>query len=118
MLLNVTKKEINAILDAHHLLWIQTGGKEGSKADLSRANLLWTDLSIVWNKHCCHLSWLKDGTVCIRIGCECHPIPEWENIKEELADRHDRAWWNAEGQYVFEYLKGEAARYEAKKEDK
>ena len=144
------EKELKAVLDAH-LLWIQTNGKEGAEANLSRANLFRANLSganlseanmseaflseanlsgadlsgadlsgatitIIQNKYTCHLSWLKDGTTCIRIGCVCLPIEEYERKKERLAnEKKDRGWWDAEGQYIFDFLKEEAARYDAKK---
>jgi len=170
----MTKKDLKAVLDAH-LLWIQSGGKEGTRADLRDANLRGADLSdanlrgadlrgadlrdanlrgadlsdadlsdadlsdanlsgadlsdanlsdadlsdaeitVIFSKYTCHLSWLKDGTTCIRIGCKCIPVAEYEAKKEELADANDRSWWDAEGQYIFGFLKGEATRYDAKK---
>jgi len=150
----MTKKDLKAVLDAH-LLWIQSGGKEGpranlsganlsdaglsdadlrganlsganlsganlsgadlSDADLSDAGLYGAEITVIFSKYTCHLSWLKDGTTCIRIGCKCIPVAEYEAKKEELADANDRSWWDAEGQYIFGFLKGEATRYDAKK---
>src|SRR5271157_3607254 len=128
---DMTGHEIKEILEKH-LVWIKTDGKEGVRADLYRANLSGANLSganlyradltlanltIVWNKYCCLLSWQKNGTTCVRIGCECHPVEEWtEELQAELAAKHDQAWWDAHGRHIFAFLKEEAARYEASRE--
>ena len=78
-------------------------------ANLYGADLRGANLTIIWQKYCCHLSW-ADGVVNIRIGCECHDIPTWEKEKEAIADKDDRKWWDAHGQYIYEFLKGEAER--------
>ena len=91
-----------------------------SRANLSRANLSGADLfgadlfgaSIIWNKYVCCLSWEDKGkTVCIRIGCKCHPVEDYKQIAEELATENDREWWDKSGKFIFEFLVGEAERY-------
>ena len=86
-----------------------------SGADLSGADLSKADLTVIWNKYVCHLSWRKNGTTCIRIGCQCLPVAEYEEKKEALADELDRPWWDEHGTHIFEFLKAEAAREDAKK---
>jgi len=81
-------------------------------ADLRGADLKWTVIS---SKYICHLSEDKDGKTLIRIGCECLPIAEWERQKDALADKHDRQWWDESGQYIYEFLKAEAYRYDKTK---
>jgi hypothetical protein len=115
----MTREEIEEVL-GKHLLSIRSDGKEGRRANLSgadlyRANLTNANLTVIWHKYVCHLSWRKDGTTCIRIGCQCLPIPEYEAKKEAFADKLDRAWWNKHGAHIFDFLKAEAAKYEAKK---
>jgi hypothetical protein len=104
-----------ANLSGANLSGADLSGADLSRADLFGANLFGANLSgasVVWNKYVCLLSWLKDGTVCIRLGCECHPVADWTpKLQEELADKHDRSWWDRSGKYVFEFLKGEAERY-------
>ena len=81
-------------------------------ANLHGANLKWTVLS---SKYVCHLSEDKDGKTLIRIGCECRPASEWETMKDELAGKHDRKWWDDAGQYIYAFLKAEAERYDEEK---
>jgi hypothetical protein len=81
-------------------------------ADLRGADLKWTVIS---SKYICHLSEDKNGVTLIRIGCECLPVAKWEKQKDALADKHDREWWNESGQYIYEFLKAEAERYDKQK---
>ncbi len=81
-------------------------------ADLRGARLKWTVIS---SKYICHLSEDKNGKTLIRIGCECRPIVQWERQKDALADKHDRQWWDKTGQYIYEFLKAEAERYDKTK---
>ena len=41
---NISKEELNKIID-NHKKWLQSGGEEGERADLSSANLRYADLS-------------------------------------------------------------------------
>ena len=82
-----------------------------TRADLSGADLTRADLTIIWNKYPCHLSWCGE-IVCIRIGCECRPVEEYDGMKDELGAEHDPKWWNKHGKYIFEFLKEEAKRVE------
>ena len=123
------QNELKRILEEHRK-WVY--GEGGLCADLSRANLSCADLSranlrgadlrgadlkwtVISSKYICHLSEDKDGKTLIRIGCECLPIAEWERQKDALADKHDRQWWDESGQYIYEFLKAEAYRYDKTK---
>ena len=41
---NISKEELDKIID-NHKKWLQSGGEEGERADLSSANLRYADLS-------------------------------------------------------------------------
>ena len=82
-----------------------------TRADLSGADLSRANLTIIWNKYPCHLSW-QGEIVCIRIGCECRPVKEYDGMKDELGAHHDPQWWNKHGKYIFDFLKEEAKRVE------
>ena len=109
-----------ANLSGANLTWANLYGADLSGADLYRAylygtnlysaNLFRANLTVIFSKYCCHLSWTKSGETCILIGCECRPVDEYEEMADDLATLHDRAWWESEGKYIFEFLKGEAAR--------
>lgn len=70
-------------------------------------------LTVVVDKYTCHLSWEK-GVTNIRMGCIHHTVERWENDKEKIIDS-DKVWWNLKGQYIYEFLKGEALRYKERK---
>jgi carbonic anhydrase/acetyltransferase-like protein (isoleucine patch superfamily) len=51
----------------------------------------------------------------IRIGCEHHTIAEWDAHGAAYARKDGEAvWWEEIGKYQYEYLKGEALRYQEK----
>ena len=83
-------------------------------ADLRGANLRGADLkwTVIASKYICHLSEDKNGKTLIRIGCECLSIADWEEQKDALANKHDWEWWGESGQYIYEFLKAEAERYD------
>lgn len=64
----------------------------------------------VCSKYICNIIPYKDR-VEIRIGCESHTVEDWEKLKEALADKHDREWWDKTGARIYEFLKGEVAQY-------
>ncbi len=70
---------------------------------------------VICSKYNCNIIPYEDR-IEIRIGCESHTIEDWELLKEELADKHDREWWDAAGSRVYEFLKGEVVAYQRKKE--
>ena len=117
---NLSGADLNgANLSGADLGYANLYGANLSGADLSRANLYGANLSgadlsganltIIWNKYPCHLSW-QGEIVCIRMGCECHTIEEWESDIDEINDGGDPEWWEKHGKYIFEFLKEEAKR--------
>ena len=98
-----------ADLSGASLFGADLSGANLSDAYLSRAYL--SRASFIFNKYVCHLSWLKDGTVCIRIGCECRPVAEYKRMANKLAKQHDQEWWNKSGKFIFKFLCEEAKRY-------
>ncbi len=52
---------------------------------------------------------INKDSVNIRIGCEVHPIEQWENHGAQLADKHcESEWWDTTGKHMLELLKHEA----------
>ena len=105
--------KLKLILD-NHLLYINSNRKEGTCANLKGANLYCADLeganlTFIFSKYICHLSWDKE-VVCIRIGCKTYPIKFWEENKSKIADKNDREWWDKTGQFIYIFLKKEAER--------
>jgi hypothetical protein len=68
-------------------------------------------LSVLWNRYAANILPLKAG-VKIRIGCEVHTIKEWDEHGAAYARKDNEAeWWENHGQYIYEFMKGEAERY-------
>jgi bifunctional N-acetylglucosamine-1-phosphate-uridyltransferase/glucosamine-1-phosphate-acetyltransferase GlmU-like protein len=64
------------------------------------------------SKYNCNIQPYKDH-INIRIGCESHPIADWTlELQEQLADKHDRVWWDKAGKRIFSYLLQEAEVYQ------
>ena len=64
-------------------------------------------------KYDCNIVPMHNG-VNICIGCECLPMDEYIQRQDELADKHDRIWWDETGKWIFDFLCEEARLYEAK----
>ena len=57
----------------------------------------------------------RDGDMYIRIGCEHHTIADWDAHGAAYARKDGEAeWWDETGKYMYEYLRGEAERYQAR----
>ena len=57
----------------------------------------------------------RDGDMYIRIGCEHHTIADWDAHGAAYARKDGEAeWWDETGKYMYEYLRGEAERYQSK----
>ena len=85
---------------------VEQGARVGRGAIVERD----ARVAAIINKYICNISPLQKS-VNIRLGCELHSIPEWEELKEKIADKNDRQWWDESGQFIYEFLKQEAERY-------
>ena len=62
----------------------------------------------------CNIVPCKDH-VEIKIGCVCETVETWENGQFEIAEEQGEVeWYQEKGQYIYQFLKGEADRYTAK----
>ena len=55
---------------------------------------------------------IKKESIEIRIGCEIHPVSQWELHGAKLAEKHGESlWWTQTGQHMLELLVNEAKTF-------
>ena len=91
--------------DAH----IEQGARIGRDAHIGQG----ARITVVVSRYFCNIIPMS-GKVLIRIGCQIHDIDTWESNQWHIAAPYvneDDNWYETYGQYIYQYLKGEAERY-------
>lgn len=88
---------INQIIE-QHALWLDTDGKEGSRANLTRANLYGAsgNLNNLKSVFCDTYPVTYTAEV-MQIGCQCHRLEDWWSFDDariiEMEGKAALKWW-------------------------